>query len=202
MTNPFAPQPNAAPAQPQFQPQQAPPQPQYQAPQYQPPQYQAPQPQQAPAQFAAPANGQAHPETFADAPSTVPAAAGDPFADPAGPGSGEMIANMVGRLLLVKPLECIPEMMTKQGLGKDVIRADIAILDHPTEPGHIADGVLVFQTCLKRDLKLILEGSNTYLIGRLVMGEAKGGNNAPYLFAKATIEEKNLARQFLATIKF
>jgi hypothetical protein len=160
------------------------------------PTYQAPA-YQAPA-FAAAGNGGA--PTFADAPSTVPpAAAGDPFADPAGPGSGDRIADMVGCLLLCKPTEFIPQFDTVQG-PCDTIRMDAVILldARGAVVGRIADGVLVFQRALVRDLKAVLEGPSPYLIGRLGMGEKKGNKSAPYLFGKATDADKDLARQFLA----
>lgn len=188
--NPFA----AAPAQQQApaaqspfqqaapaQEQQAPPQQFQQTPQ---PTFQAP-PQQAAPQQAAPQ------------PSTL--SAGDPFADPVGVSS-EQIKDMVGSLLLLKPTEYIPSMTTKKGVT-DAIRADVAVLDNTQEPGHIARGVLVFQVVLKRELKVVLDGPDTYQIGRLVMGAETDGKSAPYLFQIATDEEKNLARQFLAVTR-
>lgn len=173
-------------------------------------------PASSPAEATAPAAGNetpkfqaaqpsdAHPATFDSAPSTKPekkaAGGGDPFGDPAGPGSGERIADMVGSLLLVKPTEYIAEMTTRSGTT-DAVRADIAVLDETDDAGRIADGVLVFQMALKRDLEKIMDGPSTYLLGRLVMGEAKQGKNAPYIFEMATDADKALARQFLAVQK-
>lgn len=124
---------------------------------------------------------------------------GDPFGQPAGPGSGEKITDMLGSLLLVKPTEYIEEMSTTSG-DTDAVRADIAILDNTEEPGHIAEGVLIFQQALKRDLRKIMSGSQPYLLGRLDRGQAKGNKSAPYIFVKFTEEEAALANQFLQAV--
>lgn len=121
---------------------------------------------------------------------------GDPFADPDGVGDGSRITEFVGRLLLVKPTEVIEEMNTSQGKARDVVRADIAVLDDAEEPGRIVEGVLLFQQALKREAKKIYEGPLPYLIGRLDKGKTGGGNTL-YTFQAATEEEKNIARQFL-----
>ncbi|ASU00826.1 hypothetical protein NTR1_71 [Nocardia phage NTR1] len=121
---------------------------------------------------------------------------GDPFADPAGVGDGSRITEFVGRLLLVKPTEVIEEMNTSQGKARDVVRADIAVLDDAEEPGRIVEGVLLFQQALKREAKKIYDGPLPYLIGRLDKGKTGGGNTL-YTFQAASEEEKNIARQFL-----
>lgn len=121
---------------------------------------------------------------------------GDPFADPAGVGDGSRITEFVGRLLLVKPTEVIEEMNTSQGKARDVVRADVAVLDDAEEPGRIVEGVLLFQQALKREAKKIYEGPLPYLIGRLDKGKTGGGNTL-YTFQAASEEEKNIARQFL-----
>lgn len=124
---------------------------------------------------------------------------GDPFGQPAGPGSGEKITDMLGSLLLVKPTEYIEEMSTTSG-DTDAVRADIAILDNTEEPGHIAEGVLIFQQALKRDLRKIMDSPQPYLLGRLDRGQAKGNKSAPYIFVKFTEEEAALANQFLQAV--
>lgn len=124
---------------------------------------------------------------------------GDPFGQPAGPGSGEKITDMLGSLLLVKPTEYIEEMSTTSG-DTDAVRADIAILDNTEEPGHIAEGVLIFQQALKRDLRKIMDSPQPYLLGRLDRGRAKGNKSAPYIFVKFTEEEAALAHQFIKAV--
>lgn len=122
--------------------------------------------------------------------------AGDPFAAPKGIGDGEAITGFVGRLLLVKPTEIIEEMNTKQGKTKNVVRADLAVLDDPEEPGKVVEGVLLFQQALKREAANIYYGPLPYLLGRLEKGTTGGGNTL-YTFETATEEEADLARQFL-----
>lgn len=122
---------------------------------------------------------------------------GDPFAGPSGVGTGERITDMVDLLLLVKPTEIIEEMNTSQGKARDVVRADIAILDDPEEPGRIAEGVLLFQQALKREAGDIFKGPLPYLLGRLNKGKTNGGNTL-YTFQPPTEDEINTARQFIA----
>lgn len=125
---------------------------------------------------------------------------GDPFAAPTGVGDGERITEFVGRLLLVKPTEIIEEMNTKQGKARNVVRADIALLDDPTEPGKIIEGVLLFQQALKREAKAIYDGPLPYLLGRLDKG-VTGGGNTLYTFQEANEADITLARQFVAARK-
>lgn len=121
---------------------------------------------------------------------------GDPFAAPKGIGDGEKITDFVDRLLLVRPTEFISQMRTKQG-PSDAVRADLAVLDDPVDPGKIIIGVLLFQQALRREAKAILDGDLPYLLGRLQVGETGGGNTL-YTFEEANDAEIGIARQFLA----
>lgn len=120
---------------------------------------------------------------------------GDPFADPTGPGSGEKITSFLGYLLLVKPLEYIPTMDTSNG-PSDAVRADVVLIDGP-QPGYTARAIYVFQKGLKRDLRAALDGQRPFMLGRLAMGEAKPGKNAPYIFLSANDTEKGWAQTWL-----
>ncbi len=159
-------------------------------------------PAAAPAQqpaFQAPAVQTQKPAPAAKPTESAGTGFGDPFGQPAGPGSGEKITDMLGSLLLVKPTEYIEEMSTTSG-DTDAVRADIAILDNTEEPGHIAEGVLIFQQALKRDLRKIMDSPQPYLLGRLDLGRAKGNKSAPYIFVKFTEEEAALAHQFIKAV--
>lgn len=125
---------------------------------------------------------------------------GDPFAAPTGVGDGSRITEFVGRLLLVKPTEVIAEMNTSQGKARDVVRADIAVLDDAEEPGRIVEGVLLFQQALKREAKAIYDGPLPYLLGRLDKGKTNGGNTL-YTFQEANEADVTLARQFVEARK-
>lgn len=125
---------------------------------------------------------------------------GDPFAAPAGVGDGSRITEFIDRLLLVKPTEVIDEMNTAQGKARDVVRADIAVLDDPEEPGKIVEGVLLFQQALKREAKKIYEGPLPYLLGRLNKGKTGGGNTL-FTFQEANEADVALARQYIEATK-
>lgn len=124
---------------------------------------------------------------------------GDPFAAPSGM-SGEFITAFVGNLLLVKPTEIIESIQTAKGTARNVVRADLAVLDDPNEPGRIVEGVLIFQTALKREAARIYNGPLPYLLGRLNKGKTGGGNDL-YTFLEATKDDEHLARQFVAARK-
>lgn len=123
---------------------------------------------------------------------------GDPFDMPSGPGSGEKITDFMGELLLVKPLELLEGITTSIGIA-DAIRADVVILSGDRQ-GDLVDGVLVFQTALRRDLGRILDGPSPFLLGRLGKGAAKAGKSAPFIFEQPEDEDKDLARQYLASL--
>lgn len=169
-------------------------------------------PAQAPAQPSAftqmaaqPTSGfGAAPAQFADAPSTQPAPAPkpamnkDPFADPSG-ASGDKISDMLGRLIIAKPLEIIASIQTENGLAENVVRCNVVVLDDPVVPGKLAENVLVFQTALKRALADVYrDPAKALMLARVVRGTAKGNKSAPYLFEKATDEDRALASQFIA----
>jgi hypothetical protein len=122
---------------------------------------------------------------------------GDPFGSPSGGGDGERIVDYVDRLLLIKPTEVVAEMMTAQGKAENVVRVDMAVLDDPTDPGKIVEGVLLFQQALKREARKIYDSPLPYLLGRLNKGKTNS-NNTLYTFQEATPEEADLARQFIA----
>jgi len=155
-------------------------------------------PTQPPA-FQAPATTtKAAPPAKAAEPETGGVGFGDPFAEPAGL-STDRITDMLGSLLLVRPTEYIEEMSTSSG-DTDAVRADIAILDETEEPGRVAEGVLIFQMALKRDLRKVMKDGMPFLLGRLQRGQAKGNKSAPYLFARPTDEDKALAHQFIKAV--
>lgn len=141
----------------------------------------------------------------------APGAAGDPFSTP--PGVSEYkITELLGGLLLVKPTEVIEEMDTEIGRAENVVRADVVVLTdtnlhedgQPTgevlAAGSVVEDVLVFQMALKRALLRVMDGPNPFLLGRLGLGNAKKGKNAPYIFERPDEEDANLARQYLASV--
>jgi hypothetical protein len=171
---------------------------------------------------AAPRNGsppKAKPEagdgfdtTDADG-SHVTGNAGDPFSTP--PGVSEYkITELVGALMLVKPTEVIEQMDTDIGTAENVVRADVTVLEDaalidpetqgPTgetlAAGSTVEDILIFQMALKRALLRVMDGPNPYLLGRLGMGNAKKGKNAPFIFERPDEDDAVLARQYLASV--
>ena len=180
MTNPFLAN-NAAPAAPA----QTAPAPQTQAaPAAQPPV----QTQTAPPQSAPPV------APGAAAIGGVPSAeSSDPFASPTGGGDGSRIGDDVGQAILIRPTEYIPGMNTRQGVT-DAVRADWIVLTGPNQ-GQVRNGSLIFQKVLKSELTRIMGTPKPMMVAVLGMGEARNGNNAPYLFAPADDATKALAAQ-------
>ena len=109
----------------------------------------------------------------------TPAAGGDPFAQPAGPGEYR-IQDMVDERLLVRPYE-EDEIKTKISDNTPIIRCDIVRLDNENEQ---CEDVVIFQTALLRTFRKVLNGDHNWTIGRLEMGEAKNGRSAPYIFTR------------------
>jgi len=154
----------------------------------------------------------------------------DPFSAPAPQQpKGPRIRDMYGRLLLVIP-QRLEKDVTSQFKDKDGNRqvqdrmtADVICLDggpiayggrpetvggpphdktaqvpHRNVAQYISNAGLISQC---RDaLAKRLAGKPGMVLGRLQVGEAKGNNNPPYLLAEPTEADKQLARQYLATV--
>ena len=193
MTNPFLAN-NAAPAAPAQAPVAQTP---AAAPQFQAPPAAAPA--QAPVAQAPVAQAPVAQAPVAQAPGAaaiggVPSVdSSDPFATPSGGGDGSKISDDVNQAILVRPTEYIPSMKTTQGVS-DAVRADWIVLTGPNQ-GQIRNGSLIFQKVLKSELRAILGTPKPLMVAVLVMGEARNGNNAPYLFAAADDATKALAAQ-------
>ena len=132
----------------------------------------------------------------------------DPFAasDPSGI-SGVKISDFVGHLVLIHATET-GRMVTsanKPGEDSEFVRADIIPLTVPDTfegdecvAGERYDDVLLFQAALVREGKKALDKGIAWVIGRIEMGQAKKGKNAPYLLVPATDEDKALYQQWRA----
>lgn len=183
--------------------------------------------QAAPAAAApAPAATPAQPQQQA-APPAQPAAGGDdPFSAPAPQSSRPRVRDLYGRLLLVIPHkleEGIPNRL-QPGTTQDRMTADVIVLDGGTlhyggrpeatpptqhtkqvEVPHKIDRLFLSQAGLisqcRDALAKRLRNEPGMVLGRLATGEAKeGGQNPPYLLTPPTEDEKNVARQYLATV--
>lgn len=126
------------------------------------------------------------PEPFADG--------GDPF-DSASGVSGERMANLVGELLLITPLDFIPEFSTSVG-KTDTVRVDLVILSGERF-GEELPGMLVFQQALVRDLKNSLKKDSQYFLARLALGNKKPGQSAPYIFQQLEDADRAIGTKYL-----
>lgn len=131
-----------------------------------------------PTAAAAPAEDAEEPQAL------TPAAGGDPFAQPAGPGDYR-IQDMVDERLLVRPYE-EDVIKTKISDNTPIIRCDIVRLDNENEQ---CEDVVIFQTALLRTFRKVLNGDHNWTIGRLEMGEEKNGRSAPYIFTRLEQED-------------
>lgn len=178
MTNPFLAN-NAAPAAPA---QTAP-----------APQTQAAPPAQAPVQTAPPQSAPPVAPGAAAIGGVPSAESSDPFATPSGAGDGSKISDELNQAILIRPTEYIPSMKTSQG-PTDAVRADWIVLTGPNQ-GQVRNGSLIFQKVLKGELTRIMGTPKPMMVAVVSMGEARNGNNAPYLFAAADDATKALASQ-------
>lgn len=117
----------------------------------------------------------------------------DQFTDP-GTSSGINLAEMEGRLLLIKPVRV--EHGVKTSLGdRDATVADIHVLDGDDQESY--SEVFVWPRVLQGQLRANV-GTGRYTLGRLGKGTPKPGQNAPWKLAEATDKDKTKARAFLA----
>lgn len=117
----------------------------------------------------------------------------DPFATPTGGGDGSKISDDLNQAVLIRPTEYIPSMKTTQGVT-DAVKADWIVLTGPNQ-GQVRNASLIFQKVLKGELTRIMGTPKPLMVAVVSMGEARNGNNAPYLFAPADDATKALAAQ-------
>lgn len=110
------------------------------------------------------------------------------------------VADLLGELILFTPTEYVPEengMETQFG-KKDYVVSDMVVLTAAGGPESYEDQTIL-QGTLVGALKRKIPGGRK-LLGRLVKGEAKRGQQAPYRLDAPSDEDKQLARNFLAGI--
>lgn len=104
------------------------------------------------------------------------------------PGSttGDLIDlnKLKGSLLYITVHEVVKEMMTKYG-ASDAVRADVAVLDGD-EKGTVLHDALFFPKVLFRQLSGAAGSVDPNIIGRLGQGEAKSGQDAPWVLSEPT----------------
>lgn len=108
-------------------------------------------------------------------------------------GSYIAIKDLLGELVLFTPTEYVEEVQTDFGT-KDAVMTDLVVL---SQAGTEYDDVMIFQGSLIGQLKRKIPGGRK-LLGVIGKGEAKKGQNAPYILEAPTDEQKQTARDFLA----
>lgn len=117
----------------------------------------------------------------------------DLFTDP-GTASGINLAELEGRLLLLKPHRV--EYGIKTSLGdRDATVADVHVVDGP-DAGTVSTEVFIWPRVLQGQLRTNL-GTGMFCLGRLGKGTAKPGQNAPWKLLDATDADKAAARAYL-----
>ncbi len=119
-----------------------------------------------------------------------------PFNDPAS-GSGDKLPlhDINGSLLLFTVHELVHEIPTKFGVS-DAVRADVAVLDG-TSKGETYNDTLIFPRVLRSQLR---DSVGEMVLGRLGQGEAKGGQDPPWLLFTASDDEKTIGERYLAHV--
>lgn len=108
-------------------------------------------------------------------------------------GSYVAIKDLLGELVLFTPTEYVEEVKTDFGT-KDAVTTDLVVL---SQGGTEYTDAMIFQGSLIGQLKRKIPGGRK-LLGVIAKGEAKKGQNAPYILEAPTDEQKQMARDFLA----
>ncbi|QBZ73537.1 hypothetical protein SEA_MISCHIEF19_52 [Streptomyces phage Mischief19] len=111
-------------------------------------------------------------------------------------GSYVAVKDLLGELVLFTPSEYVEDQPTDFG-NKDAVITDLVVLSQEGQPEY-AD-VMIFQGSLIGALKRKIPQGRK-LLGRVDKGEAKKGQNAPYILTAPTDEDKQTARNYLAGI--
>jgi hypothetical protein len=113
-------------------------------------------------------------------------------------GSFLKLADNLGELILFTPTEYFDQengMDTSFG-KKDYVLTDAVVLTAEGGPAEYID-TTILQGSLIAQLKRKIPGGRK-LLGRIAKGEAKKGQNAPYILAAPDEADKQMARDWLA----
>jgi hypothetical protein len=110
-------------------------------------------------------------------------------------GAYVAVKDLLGELVLFSPTEYVEEVKTDFG-DKDAVITDLVVLTAEGGPAEYQD-VMIFQGSLIGQLKRKITGGRK-LLGVIAKGEAKKGQNAPYILAAPDDAQKQVARDYLA----
>lgn len=104
------------------------------------------------------------------------------------------IKTHVGSLCLIAVNEYVPSMTTAMGTGP-AVRAEVAVVDGPGAGERYPDA-LFFGKKIVPQLK---SSVGSTVLGRIVLGQAKAGQSAPYQLDKANGSDANKASAYVQT---
>lgn len=113
-------------------------------------------------------------------------------------GAYVAVKDLLGELVLFTPTEYVEEQPTDFGT-KDAVITDVVVLTAEGGPAEYSD-VMIFQGALIGQLKRKIPAGRK-LLGRIAKGEAKKGQNAPYILEAPSDADKQIARNYLAGVK-
>ena len=113
----------------------------------------------------------------------------------AAPGGEKIIyEDFLGKLFVIEPLDIEKDVKTTYG-ESDAVRANVWVLLGKDKQEEFEDALIfprVLQSQTRRKIGQIV-------VGRLTLGDAKKGQNAPWLLAAATDADLKKAADFLAS---
>lgn len=112
-----------------------------------------------------------------------------------GPSAGSKITDYEGCLLLITPNEVEKEVLTKYGPA-DATSVDYVVLDGE-DAGEEYKAQRVFQKGLQGQMRDRV-GTGKKVLGRLGRGQAREGQDPPWLLTDPTEDDAKLAREHLA----
>lgn len=109
------------------------------------------------------------------------------------PGSLIEWKDLLGKLLVIEPLDVEKDIKTVHGTS-DAVRANVYALTGPDTSDDYED-TLVFPRVLQGQLRRKV---GNLVVGRLTQGEAKRGQDAPWVLAEANEKDLAKAQNFVA----
>lgn len=109
------------------------------------------------------------------------------------PNTGIDWNDIKGKLLVIEPLDLEKDIKTVHGTS-DAVRANVYALLGPTESADYED-TLVFPRVLQGQLRRKI---GSLVVGRLTQGEARKGQDPPWVLAEADEKDLKKASDFVA----
>lgn len=107
-------------------------------------------------------------------------------------GAGINYEDFIGKLFVVEPLEVEKGVKTIHG-ESDAVRSNVYVLLGPDKTEEFED-TLIFPKVLQSQTRRKI---GSYVVGRLGQGEAKRGQNAPWVFEAPSDGDLSKASKFL-----